>query len=91
MALDFVVSTGALPARNAAKPALTLRGLEKLMVGNFEITQSKSGKVMFNVKASKCHVIVRGAMYSSAAAMENGIKSLMTNAADAIIDDLTEA
>ncbi|APW46210.1 YegP family protein [Rhodoferax antarcticus] len=61
------------------------------MAGKFEITRSKSGRFMFNLKAGNGQVIGRSEMYSSATAMENGIKSVMTHAPDAPIKDLTEA
>ncbi len=57
----------------------------------FERATSKADEPYFNLKASNGQVIGRSEMYSSAASMENGIKSVMSNAADAAVKDLTEA
>lgn len=57
----------------------------------FERATSKADDPYFNLKASNGQVIGTSEMYSSTAAMENGIRSVMTNAPVAVIDDLTEA
>ncbi|OQW89447.1 MAG: hypothetical protein BWK72_05900 [Rhodoferax ferrireducens] len=57
----------------------------------FERATSKADEPYFNLKASNGQVIGRSEMYSSAASMENGIKSVMANAAEAAVKDLTEA
>ncbi len=57
----------------------------------FERNTSKADEPYFNLKASNGQVIGRSEMYSSATAMENGIKSVTVNAADAVVKDLTEA
>ncbi len=59
--------------------------------GRFERATSKADEPYFNLKASNGQVIGRSEMYSSAASMENGIKSVQTNAPDAAVKDLTEA
>ena len=56
----------------------------------FERAASKADEPYFNLKASNGQVIGRSEMYSSAASMENGIKSVMAHVADAVIKDLTE-
>ncbi len=55
----------------------------------FEIKESKSGKPYFVLKAKNHEVIGTSEMYESKAACENGIKSVMNNAPDAEIKDLT--
>jgi uncharacterized protein YegP (UPF0339 family) len=57
----------------------------------FERLDSTSGQPYFNLKATNGQVIGRSEMYSSAAARDNGISSVKTNAADATTKDLTEA
>jgi len=55
----------------------------------FERKDTKSGKSMFNLKASNGQVIGTSESYSSASARDNGIKSVMKNAPGAKIDDQT--
>ena len=55
----------------------------------FERKESKSGKPMFNLKASNGQVIGTSEMYESTSACENGIKSVAKNAPDAKVDDQT--
>ncbi len=57
---------------------------------NFERKTSKKGEPFFTLKASNGQIIGKSEMYSSTAAMENGISSVKTNAPDAAIVDLTE-
>jgi uncharacterized protein len=57
----------------------------------FERAASSAGQPYFNLKAANGQVIGRSEMYSSASAMENGIASVKTNAADAVLKDLTES
>lgn len=55
----------------------------------FERRESKKKEPYFVLKAGNGQVIGRSEMYSSNAAMENGIASVMKNAADAKTDDQT--
>ncbi len=55
----------------------------------FERLVAKNGLPYFNLKASNGQVIGTSEVYSSVAAMENGIKSVKKNAADSITKDLT--
>ncbi|NIG55940.1 YegP family protein [Chitinophaga sp. Cy-1792] len=48
-----------------------------------------NGKEYFNLKASNGQVIGTSQMYSSAAARDNGISSVKTNAPDSPVDDET--
>ena len=57
----------------------------------FDRATSKADEPYFNLKASNGQVIGHSEMYSSVVAMENGIKSVQTNAPDAAGKDLTEA
>ena len=55
--------------------------------GRFDRKTAKDGSPYFNLKASNGQVIGNSEMYSSTAAMENGIASVKTNAPDAAVDD----
>lgn len=50
---------------------------------------SSGGDPYFTLKAANGQVIGNSQMYSSTTAMENGIKSVMTNAPTALLNDLT--
>lgn len=56
----------------------------------YERKKTKSGKHMFNLKASNGQVIGTSESYNSSAACENGIASVKKNAPDAKTDDLTQ-
>jgi uncharacterized protein YegP (UPF0339 family) len=58
---------------------------------NYERDTAKDGDHYFNVLAANKQVIGTSQQYSSAAAMENGIASVKTNAPDAPIVDTTVA
>ncbi len=57
----------------------------------YERRDSKNGEPYFVLKAGNGQEIGRSEMYSGNAAMENGIQSVMKNAPDAEIEDMTEA
>lgn len=56
---------------------------------NFERLTAKDGSPYFNLKASNGQTIGHSEMYSGAAARDNGIESVKTNAPDAALADLT--
>jgi len=53
----------------------------------FERKEAKDGSPFFNLKAANGQVIGKSEMYSSNSAMENGIKSVKTNAPDAGVEE----
>lgn len=55
----------------------------------FERKTAKDGSPYFNLKASNGQVIGASEMYSSTAAMENGIASVKKNAPGASIEDMS--
>ena len=57
----------------------------------FERKETKSGKHMFNLKASNGQVIGTSESYESTSGRDNGIESVKKNAPDANTVDLTEA
>jgi uncharacterized protein YegP (UPF0339 family) len=56
---------------------------------SFERKTSASGQPFFVLKATNGQVVGQSEMYSSPAAMENGVASVMKNAPDAAVVDLT--
>lgn len=58
--------------------------------GAFEVKANAKGEPYFILKATNGQEVGRSEYYSSKAAMENGLKSVQSNAPDAKIDDLTE-
>jgi uncharacterized protein YegP (UPF0339 family) len=56
---------------------------------NFERKTSKKGEPFFVLKAANGEAIGSSEMYSSTSSMVAGIKSVMANAADAKVEDLT--
>lgn len=57
----------------------------------FEKLLTKDGAPYFTLKASNGQIIGQSEVYTSAAARDNGIASVMKNAADAVLDDQTQA
>lgn len=55
----------------------------------YERKETKSGKPMFNLKATNGQVIGTSESYSSASARDNGIESVKKNAPGAKVEDLT--
>jgi uncharacterized protein YegP (UPF0339 family) len=57
----------------------------------YERKTAKNGQTYFVLKATNGQTIGKSEMYSAVTAMENGIKSVMKNAAVAAIEDGTTA
>jgi uncharacterized protein YegP (UPF0339 family) len=55
----------------------------------YDRRESKKGEPYFVLLAANKQIIGQSEMYSSVAAMENGINSVKTNAPGASVDDLT--
>jgi uncharacterized protein len=58
---------------------------------HFDRLQASDGSPYFVLKAANAQVIGRSEMYSSAAAMENGIESVKSTAPSATTEDTTAA
>ena len=58
--------------------------------GAFEVKTNAKGEPYFILKATNGQEVGRSEYYSTKAAMENGLKSVKSNAPDAKIDDLTD-
>ncbi len=55
----------------------------------FEKKETESGKFRFNLKSTNGQVVGTSQNYESEAGRDNGIQSVMTNAKDAEVKDLT--
>ncbi len=58
-------------------------------VPRFEKKETESGKFRFNLKSTNGQVVGTSQNYESEAGRDNGIQSVMTNAKDAEVKDLT--
>lgn len=58
---------------------------------NYEIKEASNGKFHFNLKAGNGQVILSSQMYASQESAQNGTESVARNAAEATLDDQTEA
>lgn len=59
------------------------------MAGKFELYQDNADKFRFRLKSRNGEIIANGQAYETKAAAMKGIKSVMKNAPEAKIDDLT--
>ncbi|GAB4403946.1 MAG: YegP family protein [Bacteroidia bacterium] len=55
----------------------------------FEVKESANGKTYFQLKAGNGQTIGKSQMYASASGAKNGIESVMNNAPEAQVKDLT--
>ena len=60
-------------------------------MGKFVMKTTKNGKIKFDLKASNGQIIGVGEGYKAKKSCMNGIKSICKNAADAKIEDTTQA
>lgn len=79
-----------LASEGYSSKAACMNGIESVRKNSqdeerFEKNTSKNGKAFFNLKASNGQIIGNSEMYESEAARDNGIASVMKNAADAEI------
>jgi uncharacterized protein len=59
--------------------------------GRFDKLTAKNGAPYFTLKASNGQIIGQSEMYTTTAARDNGVASVMKNAADAVMDDQSVA
>ncbi len=77
------------------KPACK-KGIESVRTNgtdesNFEVKESNDGKHFFNLIAANKQVVGTSQMYKGMDGLKKGIQSVMTNAPDATVEDLTAA
>ncbi len=83
-----------LTSEEYAAKASAMNGIESVKKNapddsRYERKVQKDGKPFFVLKAGNGEPIGKSEAYSSESAMENGIKSVKTNAPDAAVDDQT--
>ena len=61
-----------------------------MATGTFELNTGANGKFHFNLKASNGQVIATSQMYKTKKSALNGIESVRSHAADAVLKDTTE-
>ena len=85
-----------LRSEQYSSKAAAQNGIESIRnnAGNdarYDLKESQSGKLYFNLKAGNGQVIGKSEMYESETSRENGIASVKKNAPGATIDDQTKA
>jgi uncharacterized protein YegP (UPF0339 family) len=83
-----------LTSQTYASKASALNGIESVRTNSplearYDRRTSKAGEPYFVLLAGNGQIIGQSEMYSSPAAMENGIQSVMRNGADSVLKDLT--
>ena len=78
-----------------AKPS-AVNGIESVrkngtVEARFDKLTAKDGSPYFTLKATNGQIIGQSEMYTTAAARDNGIASVMKNAAEAVLDDQSAA
>jgi len=68
-----------MPVRSTHAHLTTLK--EKIMVGKFELSKSKNGKFMFNLKAGNGQIILTSQLYDAKKDASDAIASCKKNAA----------
>ncbi|MEE2879086.1 MAG: YegP family protein [Pseudomonadota bacterium] len=88
---EIILSSEGYKARASA-----LNGIESVKTNaadeaRFEKKEGSSGKFSFNLKAANGQVVGSSQSYKTESGRDNGIASVMKNAPDAAMADLTEA
>ena len=86
---EIILTSGTFPTLDAASAAIELVKANAPIDAQFERTNVTGKQPHFVLKAVNGETLGRSETYSSVTAMENGIKSVMRNAADATVMDLT--
>lgn len=87
---EVILTSGTLPTREEVAAVIASVRSSAPFDGQYERKVGANDKPYFVLKAVDGAVLGRSEMYSSHSSMENGIKSVMRNAATAAIKDLTE-
>lgn len=86
-----ILSGEGYQSRETAKNAIKSIQNNTADESQFEMREAKNGEPYFVLKAKNGAILGKSETYSSKAAAENGIASVIKNAAISEIDDLTEA
>ncbi len=88
---EIILTSETYESKAAAENGIASVRVNAPLDERFERKSSVKNEPYFVLKAANHEVIGRSEMYSSNAAMENGISSVKKNAVEAAISDLTHA
>ena len=88
---QVILSSQMYASKNGAETGIASVKTNASDAANYERKADNSGRPYFVLKAANSQVIGTSQMYSGDAEMENGVASVMKNAPDADIVDVTEA
>lgn len=88
---EIILTSGLFPTIAAATTAIDAVKLHAPTEANFERKVAANDKPYFLLRNANGETLGRSEQYASTSSMENGIKSVMRNAAIAGVKDLTEA
>lgn len=88
---QIILSSQMYKSRKSAENGIQSIKTNSSDESRFERREGKNGKPYFIIKAKNGLEVGRSQMYTSNSGMENGIKSVMTNAPNASIVDTTSA
>ncbi len=87
---EIILTSELYRAKSAALAGIESVKKNASLDERYERKTGKNGQPFFVLKAGNREVIGRSEMYSSTSSMENGIASVKRNAADAVLNDITE-
>ena len=88
---QIILSSQGYASKDSAKKGVESVRTNSPEDGQYERKESSNGKQFFNLLAKNKQVIGSSQQYASKEGMENGIKSVMTNGPEAVVEDLTVA
>jgi uncharacterized protein YegP (UPF0339 family) len=88
---EIILTSGIFATKDAAIDGIAATKTNAADAVHFERKIATNKEPYFVLKSTADDVLGRSETYSSTASMENGIKSVMRNAVDAPVKDLTEA
>ncbi len=88
---EIILASEGYKAKTSCKNGIESVRKNSQIDARFERKDTKSGKWMFNLKASNGQVVGTSETYESTKSRDNGIASVAKNAAEAKVVDQTEA
>ena len=86
-----ILSSEMYEAKASAENGIDSVRKNGVLEARFDKLNAKDGSPYFTLKASNGQIIGQSEMYSTPASRDNGIASVMKNAADAVLDDQSSA
>ena len=86
---EIILASEGYKARASAENGIASVKRNASNEARYECKETKSGGHMFNLKATNGQVIGTSESYTSTSGRDNGIASVMKNAPDAAVKDLT--